>query len=533
MTQPLPIIDVSGLWAGAAETRRRVAADIGAACESRGFFYIVGAPRTAELAALVLDQARAFFARPLAEKRATAKTDVGSRGYLRFGDPGWVLPIAPGRAWRSATVGSRGRRYSAAMSVRALILALMANAVVQPALAADPWSGDGGAPPFYQWTDPVPAQAGVMLRQEPMQAPRMPAAAQAKRILYSSRTIAGDKPAAVSGALYIPEGPAPAGGWPVVAWAHGTVGIADVCAPSLTGESVRNAPYLNRWLAEGFAVVATDYEGLGTPGMHPYMNVRAEGRGVLDAVRAAVSAYPATLANRVIMVGHSQGSGAAIGAAYLGPDYAPDVRVLGVVSTGLVIQTVDADGARQLDIPPWENSQPMQAAFDIFYFLGLDRSFDPSLSPDDWMTPAAKPVVDAALSSCFRDTVAVSEKVGLSIATAFKRSLAPIEAQEPLHAYLPDAKLSTPVFAGIGLADKMAGLEGQYNFVSAACHAGAPMTWRYYPRVSHSGVVNVSQADSVPFAKALVAGAVPPGNCADLSEPGPLQTPDPAIPMNE
>lgn len=420
-------------------------------------------------------------------------------------------------------------RSSCLRALAAILLLLFAR----PALADDPWSGDGGAPDFYRWTARLPPEPGVMLRQAPLSAPAMTSASAARRILYSSRSIAADAPIAVSGAIYLPSGPAPAGGWPVVAWAHGTVGVADACAPSVTGESPRNAAYLNRWLSAGFAVVASDYEGLGTPGMHPYMNFRAEARGVLDAVRAALAAEPRLLSNRVVMVGHSQGSGAAIGAAYLAPDYAPKLNVLGVVATGLVIQMVDPGGAPQLAIPPWENPPYTQATFDILYFLGLDRSFDPTLSPDAWMTPAAQPALKAALTRCFRDVVAVSKETGLSSATAFRRSLAPIKAREPANAYLPDARLHVPVFAGIGLADRMAGLEGQYNFVSAACRAGVPVTWRYYPRISHSGVVNVSLADSLPFAKALLAGQVPAGDCQGLAPPGPLQAADPAIPMNE
>jgi pimeloyl-ACP methyl ester carboxylesterase len=401
-----------------------------------------------------------------------------------------------------------------------------------PALAEDPWSGDGGAPDFYRWTAALPDKPSVMLRQEPLSAPAMTSAGEARRILYTSRSIAADTPIAVSGAIYLPRGPAPAGGWPVVAWAHGTVGVADACAPSLAGESARNVAYLNRWLAAGFAVVASDYEGLGAPGMHPYMNFRAEARGVLDAVRAALATEP-RLSNRVVMVGHSQGSGAAIGAAYLAPQYASEVHVLGVVTTGLVIQMVDPGGAPQLAIPAWQNPPYTQAAFDILYFLGIDRSIDPTLSPAAWMTPAAQPTLKTALTRCFRDVVAVSKETGLSPETAFRRSLAPIKAREPASAYLPDARLNVPVFAGIGLADKMAGLEGQYNFVSAACHAGVPVSYHYYPQVTHSGVVNISLADSLPFAQALLAGQPPAGDCSSLRPPGPLQSPDPTIPMNE
>ena len=71
-----------------------------------------------------------------------------------------------------------------------------------------------------------------------------------------------------------------------MAWAHGTTGIADVCAPSWRGNSERDKEYLDAWLKSGFAVVATDYQGLGTPGVHPYLLWRPEGYSVLDSVRA-------------------------------------------------------------------------------------------------------------------------------------------------------------------------------------------------------------------------------------------------------
>ena len=90
--------------------------------------------------------------------------------------------------------------------------------------------------------------------------------------LYSSTSGVGDPvPIFVSGQLLLPKPAAPAGGWPIVAWEHGTTGIAAVCAPSWRGWSSRDRAYLNHWLDEGFAVVATDYQGLGTPGPHPYL----------------------------------------------------------------------------------------------------------------------------------------------------------------------------------------------------------------------------------------------------------------------
>ena len=106
-------------------------------------------------------------------------------------------------------------------------------------------------------------------------------------LLYRSPSVDG-KTTVVSGTVAIPKGKAPKGGWPVVTWAHGTVGIADVCAPSRSAMPANyDSPLLKRWLKAGYAVVRTDYEGLGTPGEHPYLIGDSEGRSVLDMVRAA------------------------------------------------------------------------------------------------------------------------------------------------------------------------------------------------------------------------------------------------------
>ncbi|MGH1559106.1 hypothetical protein ACRAWD_18365 [Caulobacter segnis] len=83
----------------------------------------------------------------------------------------------------------------------------------------------------------------------------------------------------------LPEGAAAGGGWPLIAWAHGTTGVADVCAPSFMPRSDRDQQYLSAWLAAGYAIVATDYAGLGTPGPHPYLQPRSEGLAVLDSAR--------------------------------------------------------------------------------------------------------------------------------------------------------------------------------------------------------------------------------------------------------
>lgn len=108
-----------------------------------------------------------------------------------------------------------------------------------------------------------------------------------------------------SAAVFIPFGPEPEGGWPVIVWTHGTVGINSDCAPSLNTRTARDSQYLNTWLSLGYAVVAPDYPGLGSDGMHHYLNAQGEGWSVLDGIRAALTEFP--LKNELVLVGQSQG----------------------------------------------------------------------------------------------------------------------------------------------------------------------------------------------------------------------------------
>ncbi|HZU62362.1 MAG TPA: lipase family protein, partial [Novosphingobium sp.] len=223
-----------------------------------------------------------------------------------------------------------------------VMAAMVASGMAQAAAAQanDAWSGDGGVDGFYQWQAPLPARAATLLRKAPAPAQdALPQAAQAWRILYTATDFRDARRlVTVSGLVYVPAGRAPRGGWPVIAWAHGTTGIADVCAPSFTGPSTRDKAYLGAWLARGYAVIASDYAGLGTPGVHPYLQYRSEGLSILDGVSAATRALPQLSARRIAVVGQSQGSQAALSAAELAPAHAPHLGIRAVVATGLIAQ---------------------------------------------------------------------------------------------------------------------------------------------------------------------------------------------------
>lgn len=150
----------------------------------------------------------------------------------------------------------------------------------------------------------IPGKPGTIIRVWPLEGGG-PGDSDAFRFLYRSTGLKGES-IPVSGAIFILSGPAPAGGRNVIAWAHPTSGVMPACAPSLYPTVVGLIWNLPDMLSEGYVVVATDYPGLGTEGIHPYLIGESEGRAVLDSVRAAQKLARGT-SHRFAVWGHSQG----------------------------------------------------------------------------------------------------------------------------------------------------------------------------------------------------------------------------------
>lgn len=158
-------------------------------------------------------------------------------------------------------------------------------------------------------------------------APALPAGTRTTRIVY--RSVSGVTGAAttVSGAVFVPRAGRPAGGWPLIAYAHGTTGITRDCGPSDQPDMFGDLHAVRSLLDAGYAVVTTDYQGLGLrtdePQPHPYLEPRTAAYNVIDAVRAARSIEP-TVGTRWLAVGASQGGAAAWSTAETYASYGKD-----------------------------------------------------------------------------------------------------------------------------------------------------------------------------------------------------------------
>jgi len=398
---------------------------------------------------------------------------------------------------------------SLAFGLSALALSIGAMAAETFAPKPDPQQGDGRVSAFYTWSKAIPATPGKLLRSEPLeQALSLPHAASAQRILYTSLDgIDGKTPIVVSGALFIPKGKAPAGGWPVASWGHGTVGVADICAPSWAGRSYRDVQYLNRWLDEGYAIVATDYQGLGVPGGHPLLNNRMAAYGILDAAKAVVAGVPG-LADKVLIIGQSQGGAGAFAAGAYAATYAPKLGVKGSIGTG-VIYTVGSKNVGEQD----QNKVDPALAYG-FYTLLAAQQYDPSIDPRDFYTDKALPLFEQARSSCLSSLVSDVVGTGLTPANAKKDyqgdQLKPWLAQVSY----PTLKLAQPIFIGTGAEDKTPAAATQVALMQDACKAGSVVQGHLYKGLGHSETVNASLKDSIPFARQVISGQPVTPNCS-------------------
>lgn len=163
----------------------------------------------------------------------------------------------------------------------------------------------------YQRLDPLPGAPGSLWR-----------------VMYTSGA-AADVSEVVTGMVRVPAGTPPAAGWPTISWAHGTTGSADHCAPS---RALDYLPVPDPMVADGFVVASTDYPGLGTPGLHPYLDGATEGSSVVDIVEAAAQLPGVVLSGDYAVWGHSQGGHAAVFARELAASRSPQRRLVGTVA---------------------------------------------------------------------------------------------------------------------------------------------------------------------------------------------------------
>lgn len=323
-------------------------------------------------------------------------------------------------------------------------------------------------------------------------------AAEQYLIRYRSVSgVDGKSPREDTGAVFIPKGEAPEGGWPVVVWTHGTIGVASSCAPSLNPRSARDAQYLNTWLSLGFAIVAPDYAGLGSDGLHHYLNSRGEAWSVLDSVKASLSAFP--LRNQLTLVGQSQGAHAAFATAGYQSGYAPDLRIVSTVLTGTPYFDDKTSAAALFagESGVKEGGDPKIPYVMYIYLSAAD--INKALKVEDYFTPKAAAVVADARTMCIGELTKKVMAEGLNAENSLKPAIQALLDSQTASLRYNTLKVNQPVFIGIGTNDINVPTDMQRHFAKDVINAGTSAEVHEYKGMNHSETVNVSLRNSAPF----------------------------------
>ena len=381
----------------------------------------------------------------------------------------------------------------------ALSLVLAGSATAAPKTVTKVRTGPAGAA-FYTPPSPLPGkQHGDLIWARTMSGPAVvPGAAKTKVVLYRSQGVDG-KADAVSGVVSIPKGKAPKKGWPVVTYAHGTTGIADSCAPSRDAAGTPVHPYnayifplLSRWLKAGYAVVRTDYEGLGTAGVHPYLVGSSEGRSTLDIVRAARELDP-RLSKTTIISGHSQGGHAALFAAALAPKWTPDLKVRGTVAFAPASHLDD-----QIPLTTVLTAPGGGLSGEIALIGRGILTASPAFDLATVLSDQANALFPQTLTQCLPELSVPTSFGGLSPKAIFKdgADFAPLakllDVQDPSH-----LKITTPLRIDQGSADAtVIPLFTDQLATELTKNGNKNITYTKYSGVDHGAIVTAAASDA-------------------------------------
>lgn len=383
---------------------------------------------------------------------------------------------------RGGAVRSRPRRWSSSARIvgsTAMVLVAVLL-VVSAGIARAPRPPDPG--PFYATPEAFDPTPGALLRSEVIEP--FVDNGTAHRVLYTSQDVEG-QPAAASGIVVVPDGPPPADGWPVLAFTHGTIGIARWCAPSLLdGDYAEQMWGLPELLEAGWVVAAPDYLGLGSEGVHPYLVGDTAAAGTLDAVRAASVLTDGATSPRFAVAGHSQGGHAALFTGQTTPTYAPELDLLGVVAlapaSDLAAVTEANDGTTFGNV------------LGSYAITSWSRVFD-ELDMNDLVDAEVLPVVEGLADRCIAagpDAVTLLTEAELLQLRFF---LAPVWEVEPWASLIADntpgdVTIEAPLVLIQGADDALILPELQRGFAARLCDGGQQLEYREVAGIGHLGI---------------------------------------------
>ena len=348
--------------------------------------------------------------------------------------------------------------------------------------------------PFYDAPQPLPAgKLGDLIRSESFDDYDLPLSVNVLRILYHSRSSSGQDVATSGVVLFPADKKAPSGGWPVIAWAHGVIGVARDCAPSLR-RNLGHGPFLSMYVNLGYAVVATDYTGLGTSFRNAFLDAPSNATDVIASIPAARQALP-QIGSRWIAMGVAEGGLAAIAVA----QKEHEIRDSGYLGAMVVSDIVSA---KDILADPAQASSSIKLA-SLAYGT---KTVYPNFEPSKILTEKGMTLYHGIEQTC-PDMGLVSES---PVTESVKSSW---DENKLLLQYLDRSSPTVNQTYGLILMISSDHAPSTSDAISKMCRLSDQVQWLHYQDLDPGRVIGDSVRDQIAWIEARFAGRKQDGTC--------------------
>jgi len=349
---------------------------------------------------------------------------------------------------------------------------------------------------------PMSGAPGSIISSVPVAAPT---GASAWRIRYVSTNMDG-KRIEVAGVVIAPSSKSK--NRPVIGYAHGTVGIAEKCAPSTRDPQFKYISGLQDMNARGFVVAATDYPGLGSMGPHPYLVGISEGRAVLDAVRAARHISAASASARFVPYGYSQGGHAALFAGQLAKSYAPELQMVGIAAGA-----PPTDLYETIKFHIEQNRNRLLAAYLLsswssFYHLPVEQILEKR------SIPAVRLAAQTCIFTKLESGVAILHNFNLGSKFLNERMHSNAAWNKRFAENTPRVVSGSPYFLAQGLTDTIVPQNDTSAYVRRACSNGNRVAYSRFAGLGHIAADADAAKSAVAWISARFKGSPALSDCA-------------------
>ncbi|HVV66510.1 MAG TPA: alpha/beta fold hydrolase [Candidatus Saccharimonadales bacterium] len=370
--------------------------------------------------------------------------------------------------------------------------------------------------PFYNTAGlSLAGPMGQVVRSEPLGVQVQNGSAL--RVLYRSQQANGTATFS-SGMVFIPNNDNSGTPRPVVAWAHGTVGMGDQCAPSRTQNPTSNIDWVNAMLAKGWVVTATDYAGLGTPGTEGYLVGGDEAKDVLNSVRALQYIPSAHAGATFAVFGHSQGGHSALFTAAEASTYAPDLHLVGTVAAAPAAELVALLNETSGTTLDWVIGPEVLESWPPVY-PGLNpQAVTTKFGYNNYKKIANQCIVAAALQGQVRNKFKQQ---------FFSTDVAKIPAWNAAaqSETAPILAPPQPVLVAESLSDKVVLPNTTALYIKQACQAGSDLTSIWINNVSHQDIPSIISPQVISWINSRFQGQASISNCGQALPVTPAAAP--------